>query len=344
MSSWACRAVLAAGLWLAAGCGGDGAQKAGAPATAAPEPRLLLPFDIEVDAAGRIYVSDGELHQVLRYDPSSDEIEVVVGTGEAGSAGDDGPAVEALIVEPVGLALAADGTLYVADFSENRVRKVDPNGTITTPAELLLPAEVALDPTGRYVAVPTLGHVVFRIDLRAGKTVRIAGDGTEATTGNGKLARRARVESPHGAAYDADGNLFIPDGSYIRRIDAQTGLITTIAGTGVAEASGDGGPALEAGINPVKLLVAPDGGLYVVGGDVNGGTIRFIAPEGTIETVAGTGFIGPNGDGGPALEAGILPSDVALAPDGALIVSQTEPEPAVRRIDLETGIITTLLR
>ena len=97
-------------------------------------------------------------------------------------------------------------------------------------------------------------------------------------------------------------------------------------------------------VDAVKLLVAPGGGIYLTGSDPTGGTIRFLDPDGTIHAVAGTGFIGDDGEGGQAVDAEILPSDIALAPDGALILSQTEPEPAVRRIDLDTGIITTLLR
>ena len=329
MTSWTRRACLASCcLWLAAGCAGDGATEADAPATTTPEARLLLPFDVEVDAQGRIYVADGELHQVLRFDPASGDVEVVVGNGRIGSAGDGGPAAEARINEPTGLALAPDGTLFIADFAENRVRRVDPQGTIATLAELIGPAEVALDPTGRFLVVPLLGHVVFRIDLRTGKPTQLAGTGNAATTGDGGPARRAEVESPHGAAYDADGNLYIPDGASIRRIDARTGVITTIATE----------------VDAVKLLVVPGGGIYLTGSEPAGGTIRFLDPDGTIHAVAGTGFIGDDGEGGPAVKAEILPSDIALAPDGALILSQTEPEPAVRRIDLDTGIITTLLR
>ncbi len=346
MTSWASRASLGC-LCLVAACGGGGGGTTVADpptATTAAEPRLLLPLDVEVDADGRVYVADAELHQVLRFDPASGETEVVAGTGEAGSAGDGGPAVDAQISEPTGLALADDGTLYLSDFPENRVRRVAPDGTISTVAELIAPTEVALDAPARRLAVPLIGHVVFRIDLRTGKAVRIAGSGNAETTGDGGPARAAHVESPHGAAYDADGNLFIPDGSYIRRIEEKTGVITTIAGTGVPENSGDGGPALEAGLIPVKLFFGPDGALYVVGGDPTGGTVRRIVPEGTISTVVGNGFIGENGDGGPATEAGIQPSGAALAPDGSLIVVQIEPEPSVRRVDPETGIITTIIR
>jgi hypothetical protein len=351
--------LLLLALGLAAGCGGE--ERAAEPPTGTPAPRLELPYDVEVDGAGRIYVADGLLHQVLLLDPATGEVVVVAGTGEAGSDGDGGPATAARINEPVGLALASDGTLFIADFAEHRIRRLDADGKISTlagtgedgrsgdggsaaAAGVGRPAEVVLDLEGRYLAVPTLGSVMRRIDLRSGRIETIAGDGTPETTGEGGPAEQAHVETPHGAAYDARGHLYFQDGHYIRKIDARTGVITTIAGNGREEVTGDGGPAREAGIDAVKLLFAPDGSLYLVGGNPDGGTIRRISPDGTIETVVGTGRLGPNGDGGPALKAGILPSDVALAADGALIVSQGEPVPAVRRVDPDTGVITTLLR
>jgi trimeric autotransporter adhesin len=311
---------------------------------AATGPPLRLPYDVEVDARGRVYVADGLLHRVLRHDPATGETVVVAGTGERGSSGDGGPALEATLDEPVGLALDAAGNLYLADFPANRIRRVDPSGRITTLAEIELPAEVALHPDGRSAAVPTLGNYLHRIDLQTGTVETLAGDGTPATTGQGGPATAASVESPHGAAYDDEGNLYFPDGHFLRRIDAQSGVIETVAGTGTEGASGDGGPALEAAIDAVKVLVEPDGSLYLVGGDPGGGQIRRIEPDGTIETVVGTGSLGEDGEGRSATEIGILPSDVAFAPDGALVFSQTAPEPAVRRVDPETGLVTTLLR
>lgn len=314
----------------------------------AAAPRLELPYDVEVDARGRVYVADGELHQVLRHDPDSGETVVLVGTGAPGSAGDGGPAEEATLEEPVGLALDGDGNLYVADFWAHRIRRVDPSGGITTvagtgvegwngdggPADraaLGLPAAVAVDPTGRYLAVPTLGNYVRRIDLETGLIETIAGDGRPATTGEGGPAATASVESPHGAAYDDAGNLLFPDGQRrVRQVDAETGAITTLLR----------GPDASA----TKVLVAPDGSLYLVDGDPNGGLVRRIGPDGTVEIAIGTGSLGESGDGLLAGEIGILPSDVAVAPDGALVFSQTEPEPAVRRVDPATGLVTTLLR
>lgn len=88
----------------------------------------------------------------------------------------------------------------------------------------------------------------------------------------------------------------------------------------------------------------PDGSIYLVTGDPSGGDVRRLDPDGTVEVLVGTGALGPAEDGLPATEIGILPSDVAVAPDGALLLSQAEPEPAVRRVDPETGIVTTLFR
>lgn len=345
---------------LTAGCA-SGEEEAARP-VAAEAPRLQLPLDVEVDPQGRIYVADALLHRVLRHDPATGETAVVAGTGEPGSSGDGGAAVNARLDEPVGLGLDPDGNLYVADFPAHRIRRIDPSGRITTVAgtgregwsgdggpavraDLGLPAAAVVDPTGRYLAVPTLGNYIRRVDLVTGTIETLAGDGTPATTGEGGPAVEASVESPHGAAYDGDGDLYLPDGpGHLRRIDAETGVIETVAGVGTEGASGDGGAATRAAIDASKLLVGPDGSLYFVGGDPGGGLIRRIAPDGTIGTVVGTGVLGATGEGMLATELGILPSDVAIAPDGALVFSQTEPEPAVRRVDPETGLVTTLVR
>jgi hypothetical protein len=325
-------AVLAL-LFLAVGCGGEG-EDAARQTTAeaeAPEPVLELPYDLALDGDGRLYVADGLLHQVLRVDPETGESEVVVGTGEAGSDGDGGAAAEATIQEPVGIAFGSDGSLFIADFAANRIRAVAPDGTISTVADIGLPAYVALDPTGRYLAVPTLGSLVRRIDLETGRIETVAGDGEQRTTGEGGPAAKASVESPHSAVYDDEGNLYFPDGqSLIRRV---------LAGSGRIETAVDG---LESGA--FKVHFAPDGTLYLITGDPSGGQVSRVAEDGSLEVVIGTGSLGASDDGMRAAEIGVLPSDLAFAPDGALLFSQSEPEPAVRRVDPETGVVTTILR
>jgi streptogramin lyase len=335
---------------LVAGCGGDG-EEAARQTTAAvdvPAPVLELPYDLAFDAEGRLYVADGLLHQVLRVDPGTGLSEVVVGTGEVGSEGDGGPAVEATIQEPVGIAFAPDGSLFVADFAANRIRAVGPDGTISTiagtgrdgrtgdggpatKADLGLPAYVALDPTGRYLAVPTLGSLVRRIDLETGRIATVAGNGEQRTTGEGGPATEASVESPHSAVYDEEGNLYFPDGqNLIRRVLADSGRIETVV-------DGLGGGAF-------KVLFAPDGTLYFITGDPSGGQVSRVAADGSLEVVVGTGSLGASDDGMRAAEIGVLPRDIAFAPDGALLFSQSEPEPAVRRVDPATGVVTTILR
>lgn len=342
-------AVLAL-LLLAAGCGEDG-EDAARQTTAAvetPEPVLQLPYDLAIDDEGLVYVADGLLHQVLRVDPVTGESEVFAGTGEVGSDGDGGPAAEATIQEPVAIAFGPDGSLFIADFAANRIRAVAPDGTISTVAgtgvdgrsgdggpatraDLGLPAHVALDPTGRYVAVPTLGNLVRRIDLETGLIETVAGDGEQRTTGEGGPATKASVESPHAAVYDEGGNLYFPDGqNVIRRVLAESGRIETAV---------DG---LEGGA--FKVLFAPDGTLYLISGDPSGGRVSRVAEDGSLEVVVGTGSLGASDDGMRATEIGVLPSDIAFAPDGALLFSQSEPEPAVRRVDPETGVVTTILR
>ena len=159
----------------------------------------------------------------------------------------------------------------------------------------------------------------------------VAGDGEQRTTGEGGPATNASVESPHGAAYDEDGNLYFPDGqSLIRRVLAESGRIETAVG------------GLEGGA--FKVLFAPDGTLYFLSGDPSGGQVNRVAEDGSLEVVVGTGSLGASDDGMQATEIGVLPSDIAFAPDGALLFSQSEPEPAVRRVDPETGVVTTILR
>jgi sugar lactone lactonase YvrE len=173
------------------------------------------------------------------------------------------------------------------------------------------PADLVADPTGQTIWVASIapGVGVVRVDVPTGRVQPFA-----------------NVEAPHGIDRDAVGNFYVQDGAALSRINGATGTVTRFAD-----------------VDAIKLLVAADGSVYGVTGTPAGGRVVRVAPDGTVTPVAGTGSLGPHRDG-PALETGILPSSVALAPDGSLIVTQIEPIPAIRRVDRPGGTITTLVR
>lgn len=208
----------------------------------------------------------------------------VAGTGENGYSGDGGPAGAAKISRPMRMTFDQSGTLYFADADNNLVRKVTPDGTIET----------------------------------------IAGTGEPGFKGDGGPARQAALSFPLSVAVDKNGNLYICDNvnARIRKINKATGIITTIAGTGVNRSSGDGGLALDASLsNPQAIDLDADGNVYVVESSAH--RIRKITiADGKIQTVVGTGTAGFSGDGGPAVQAQLTsPNNVSVAPNGNLLIS-----------------------
>jgi RHS repeat-associated protein len=238
-------------------------------------------------------------------------ITTVAGTGSTNYSGDGGPAVQAGLRRPHGIALGPDNSLYIVDNKSHRIRRVTPDGIINTMA-------------GR-------------------------GSTTSASTGyysgDGGLAINAWLNRPDDNALGPDGSLYIVD-RYNQRIRRVTpdGIITTVAGTGVAGFSGgvgDDGPAIDAQLyNPNSVALAPDGSLYIV--DDVGRRIRRVGPDGIITTVVCTGEYGYSGDGGPAIEADCnYIVDIAIGPDGSLYITDTL-ENRVRRVTPD-GIITTVV-
>ncbi len=215
------------------------------------------------------------------------------GTGGRNFRGDGGPAIDAVLDLPVGVAISPQGEVYIADQANQRIRKVDGRGIITT----------------------------------------IAGTGMRGYTGDGGPATMATFNAPIGQAappaqrieFDARGNLYIADtgNNAIRRIDAQ-GVITTIAGTGMAGYSGDGGPARMAQLNgPTDIDVAPDGTVYVA--DTQNSCVRAIDAQGNINTVVGRcGQRGFAGDGQPVAMALLdRPYGVEVDTNGRLLIADT---------------------
>jgi murein DD-endopeptidase MepM/ murein hydrolase activator NlpD/sugar lactone lactonase YvrE len=235
------------------------------------------------------------------------------GSGGATFGGDGGPATSAGIRSPSGVALDTSGNLYIVDWFDRRVRRVDAvSGIITT----------------------------------------VAGNGGFGFAGDGGLATEAPLYNPHGVAVDRSGNIFIADSMNhrVRRVDAATGIITTVAGNGeVFGSTGDGGPATQARLAyPTGVAVDAAGNLYIADGTLSlgdnvGERIRRVsATTQEISTVAGNGDAGYSGDGGPAINASLNgPRQVAVDSAGNLFIADRDNR-RVRRVDAATGVITSI--
>ncbi len=284
-------------------------------------------------------------------------IDVIGGTGHRGFGGDGGPATKAVFRTPDGVAVDAAGNVYVVDRNNNRVRRIDASGAVSTiagtgrqgtsgdggpatEAQLFNPSAIALDADGNIYVASSLGHCVRKID-GAGAITTIAGTGAQGSSGDGGPAIEAQLDRPNAIAVDAERNVYVAEhGSHrVRKIDA-AGVITGFAGTGVKGNGGDGGPAREAQLDFVNgLAVDAAGNVYLT--DMNQARVRRVDPAGTIDTVVGTGTSGWSGDGGPATQARIAtPAGVAVDSAGNLFVTEYWAG-RIRKVGPD-GIITTI--
>ncbi|AKT39533.1 RHS repeat-associated core domain-containing protein [Chondromyces crocatus] len=331
-------AALGTELRTVAGKGGTtGALGDGGPAISAP---LDTVSGVAVGPDGSVYLSSTGQARIRRVDPEG-VIWAVAGTGVSGGAGDGGPALQAQVQAPRGLALGADGSLYVAEQGGHRVRKIAVDGTITTvagdgtagfsgdggpatQAQLRNPFSVAVTDDGTLFIADTQNHRIRRVGLD-GTITTVAGTGTAGFWGDGGPATAARLGSPRGVVVARDGGLFVVDhdNHRIRQVDRR-GRITTFAGTGVAGTTGDGGPARAARLrNPTAAVLDGEGTLHV--GDSTGYLIRRITPDGVIHAVAGTGSCCevPLPEGERALNARVgTIGQLALGPDGGLYTAE----------------------
>ncbi|MBZ5600801.1 MAG: hypothetical protein LAO79_00675 [Acidobacteriia bacterium] len=281
-------------------------------------------------------------------------IATVAGGGGEGP-GDNGPATKAQMMQPVSVALDGAGNLYIADSQDQRVRKVDATGVITTlagtgnrdfsgdggpaaTAGLNTPSGVAVDTAGNVYIADRLNHRIRRVTA-AGIITTFAGTGTASFSGDGGPATSATLNSPDAVAVDGAGNVYISDTNN-RRIRKVTvaGTISTFAGNGTVNYSGDGGPAISAGIPAPGGVFADAAGNLYVSDSTN--RIRKVNTSGVISTVAGVGGTGAAGDGGPALSAQLsTPTGVALDGAGNLYIGDTFNN-RVRKVT-PAGTITT---
>ena len=282
-----------------------------------------------------------------------DLIETMAGNGTHGSAGDAGAAVEAELRFPHDVALASDGTMYIADSGNGLVRRVQPDGSIDTIAGgvggtmLAWPAAVALSPDEHtlYIA-DQYGDTVFALDLTGPMDQVLsvlAGSGSFGFAGDGGHATQAQLASPAGLAVATNGDVYIADqfNDRIRVVDHNTGDISTYAGTGTPGYNGDGMDRLATNLNgPTGLAFDGNGNLFIA--DRFNNRVRVVvAGLGEILTAAGTGNFGFSGDGGPAKLAELnFPQGVALDAFGRLYISDTENS-RVRMVN-DQGTIRTI--
>ena len=241
-----------------------------------------------IDAGGNLFIADLGSHRIRKIDATTKIITTVAGNGVDGYAGDNGPAINAMLNRPSGVAVDAAGNLYIADTDNHCIRRVD----------------------------------------AVNKTIRtIAGNGRAGYSGDDGPAINASLDFPLKVALDAGGNVYIADmrNGRIRKISGSTGRISTVAGTGEFGYSGDGHAATATDIGgPSAVFVDAAGNLFI---GADGGVHRILRVDARTQimtSVAGTGIFGFSGDGGPATNARLSGSEgIAFSPRGDLLISDS---------------------
>ncbi|MHB8519486.1 MAG: NHL domain-containing protein [Limisphaerales bacterium] len=321
-----------------AGNGAPGFSGDGGPAASASLSSL---GGVALDTSGNLFIAAN--YRIRKVDLNG-TITTVVGNGSQGYSGDGGAATNASLNNPLAVAVDALGNIFIADSANNRIRKVDVNGIITTVAGLSA-SDIAVDGSGNlFVAA---NYRILKVDVN-GIITTVAGNensgdywGNDPSDGG---AATNQLLAATGVAVDGSGNLFIADRDHlrIRKVDVK-GIITTVAGGGIND-PGDGRAATNARLSsPSGVRVDVLGNLFIVDGGMDGGNgrIRKVDVNGIITTVAGNGLPGYSGDGGPAIHASLSSLDgVAVDASGNLFIADTANN-RIRKVGTN-GIITTV--
>ncbi len=303
---------------------------------------LILPSALVFDSADNLYFAETGKHVIGKFTPAG-VLTIVAGTGTQGFSGDGGLATSATLDSPQGLALDSSNNLYIADTHNHRIRKLTAStglistlagtgtqgfsgdGGAATAATLYLPTALAVDSFGNLYVADANNHRIRRISEATGIISTIAGNGIQGFSGDNGPATLAAIDYPCGLAVDSANNLYLADthNSRIRRIDAGTAVITTVAGKGAVGFSGDSGLASSATLAlPRGLALDPAGNLTFA--DTANYRIRSISAARAIATIAGNGTQTFAGDGGNALAASLdSPRAVTLSPAGLVTLSDT---------------------
>ena len=350
--SFAATPLASAQQYTIATVAGGVAPPSGVPATLAAIGNTI---GVALDASGNLYFSSS-IGCVFKVDTSG-QLTRVAGTGlDSGTTTDGGQATSAKLMFPAGLAIDSSGNLYIADFGDNRVRKVAANGIISTfagtgtegysgdgvpaaSAQLTRPAGLAIDSAGNVFIADSGNDMVRKISTN-GVITTVAGNGYSGYYGDGSPAVVASLSTPLGVAVDSSGNLFIADHDYnvVRKVSA-AGIISTVAGTTTDGFSGDGSAAINATLSaPQSVATGPGGVLYIA--DTGNGRIRKIDSAGNISTVAGNGSARYTGDGVLATTVGLAPGALLIDTAGNIDVAD-ETNNGIRQVST-AGIIATV--
>ncbi|HXB12146.1 MAG TPA: T9SS type A sorting domain-containing protein [Bacteroidia bacterium] len=341
-----------------AGNGTKGHSGDGGAATSA---ELSNSYCVALDTIGNIYVVEGYVpaawnRWIRKVDAVTHNISTVVGNGGGGDYNGDGiPATSAQLDAPADVKVDAAGNLYVADYSNARVREINGAGMISTfagngtsgylvnvPAatgEMYDPNGIEFDKSGDLFIADYMSNKVEKVNLND-SMLSFAGNGAGSPYsgfyfGDNGPATRAELYYPAGIAADDSGNVFIADfyNNRIRKVEWNTGIITTIAGNGASGYFGDGGQATAAKLSyPIQVAVDDSDNIYIA--DANNSRIRKVThATGKISTVAGTGVFGYNGDGGLATAADLyFPQGITIDANGVLYISDTYNQ-RIRAVD-----------
>lgn len=338
-----------------AGTGEAGYNGDGLPAALA---QLSRPEQAVFGPDGDLFIADSYNNRIRRVDHRTGLIGTVAGTGERGSIGDDGPATAAQLHFPEGLAVDRSGNLFIADTVNRRVRRVDAaTGVITSyagtgevgiseegvpalQARFLRLARIAVDGAGNLYVADSPSHRIYVVDAITHTIRTLAGTGKSGFAGDGGMANKAQLSFPEGVMAASSGDIYFADvaNHRVRRIDAITGIVTTVAGTGEKGFSGDGGLAVNARLwSPGRVWLDHAGNLLIA--DILNARIRRVrAGTGTIETIAGNGDLGDDGLATNAILS--VPGDLVYFA-GKLYVADYGNR-RIRCIDLATRVITTV--
>ena len=296
------------------------------------------PISVAVDASGNVYIAEQFGNRIRKVGTDGVISTVAGGNGGYGFNGDGGAATSTNLNYPSGVAVDAVGNIYIADQNNQRIRKVNSNGIISTvagngtqgfsgdggaatSAQLNSPSGVTVDAAGNIYIADQFNNRIRKVNS-SGVISTVAGNGTQGFSGDGGAATSAQLYSSGGVAVDAAGNIYIADNgnNVIRKVNTN-GIISTIAGNGTQGFSGDGGAATSANLSyPTGLEVDASGNIYIAEGSTN--RIRKVNSSGIISTIAGNGIIGFSGDGGVATSANLYnPTGVAVDVSGNIYIA-----------------------